>query len=66
VEELSLGQLPGFIETNSDGEDDLNGWITPSNVDVAKEMMVNGSVTGRRNEIPSVSCMTDDFAMQVT
>ncbi|KAI9215990.1 Nin one binding Zn-ribbon like-domain-containing protein [Blastocladiella britannica] len=62
---LQFKQLPGFVEADSDNEEDEEaGWITPDNVEEAKEVTINGSRRAGDTQIPSVACMTDDFAMQ--
>ncbi|ORZ35006.1 Nin one binding Zn-ribbon like-domain-containing protein [Catenaria anguillulae PL171] len=65
LDNVQFKQLPGFIEADSDNEeDDETGWITPDNVQKAKEITVNGSRTAADTQVPNVSCMSDDFAVQ--
>nr|CAI5827791.1 unnamed protein product [Callosobruchus analis] len=47
--------------TSEDSEDDEQGWITPSNVDIAKRQ-VNSQLLEEKHVV--VACMTTDFAMQ--
>ncbi|KAI9183201.1 20S-pre-rRNA D-site endonuclease nob1 [Blastocladiella emersonii ATCC 22665] len=63
--DVEFRKMPGFVEADSDNEEDMNaGWITPSNVERAKEITLNGSRTAPDAKVPDVSCMTDDFAVQ--
>ena len=48
-------------EDDDDDDDDDDGWITPGNIDQAKNSM-NGVLETVQLE---VACLTTDFAMQV-
>ncbi|KAJ3362670.1 Nin1 binding protein [Allomyces javanicus] len=64
--DLNFKQLPGFVDADSDNEDDDHkGWITPDNVAKAKEITLTGALAvADKQAVPSVSCMSDDFALQ--
>ncbi|VEN59792.1 unnamed protein product [Callosobruchus maculatus] len=47
--------------SSEDSEDDEGGWITPSNVNIAKRQ-VNSQLLEEQHAV--VACMTTDFAMQ--